>query len=86
MNREFELLGERMKLARLRRRYTIEQVSDRAGIEVDTLMSVEKGNYDIGIWAYAVVLRVLGLEHDLYRIAEDDALGRRLQDIELLRT
>jgi len=84
MSREFDLLGERIKLARLRRKYTIDQVSERAGIDIDTLLSVERGDCDMGIWAYAVVLRVLGLEGDVYRIAEDDTLGRKLQDIELL--
>jgi transcriptional regulator with XRE-family HTH domain len=84
MSREFDLLGKRIKLARLRRKYTMEQVSERAGIDIDTLLSVERGGCDIEIWAYAVVLRVLGLEQDLYRIAEDDTLGRKLQDIELL--
>ena len=84
MNREFVLLGERIKLARLRRKFTVEQVSERAGIDTITLTNIESGSYDISIGVYVCVLCVLGLEKDVYAIASNDILGFKLQDIELL--
>jgi len=83
-SREFGLLGERIKLARLRRKYSAEQVSERAGISLDALSSVESGDVDVSIGVYFSVLRSLGLGGAIYKIAEDDTLGRKLQDIELL--
>ena len=84
MNREFVLLGERIKLARLRRKFTCQQVAERSGIPILRLLEIELGNSDISIGEYAAVLYSLNLEKDIYKIAEDDLLGRKLQDIELL--
>jgi transcriptional regulator with XRE-family HTH domain len=77
-------LGENIKLARLRRKYSTQQVSDRANISRPTLVSVEKGNPNVSIGAYIKVLFVLGLERDILNIAKDDELGRRLQDAKLI--
>jgi len=84
MQRQLELMGENIKLARLRRKYSLEQVAERADITIECLLEVEKGASDISIGTYTVVLRVLGLDGDIYKIAENDILGRKLQDIELL--
>ena len=84
MQRQLETVGENIKLARLRRKYTIEQVSERAGISLECLSQIENGASDISIGKYTLVLRVLNLDKDIYKIAEDDLLGRKLQDIELL--
>jgi hypothetical protein len=35
--------------------------------------------------AYFNVLRVLGLQEDFLKLGADDELGRRLQDLELLK-
>ena len=85
MQQEFVFLGERIKLARLRRKLTVQQVCERAGIESLYLLDIESGSASKSIGTYAVVLRVLGLERDIYKIASDDILGRKLQDIELLK-
>lgn len=77
-------LGENLKLARLRRKYSTQQVSDRANISRPTLLSIEKGNPNVSIGAYVKVLTVLGLEKDIYTVAKDDELGRRLQDVNLI--
>jgi len=84
MQRQLELMGVNIKLARLRRKYSLEQVAERADITIECLLEVEKGASDISIGTYTVVLRVLGLDGDIYKIAENDILGRKLQDIELL--
>jgi len=76
-------LGGNIKLARLRRKLTTEQVCNRANISRTTLWQIEKGMYNVTIGAYAQVLFILGLEKDLLRVATDDELGRRLQDADL---
>ena len=77
-------LGEKIKLARLRRRLSTRQISQRAGINSVTLWHIEKGLPTVSIGAYAQVLFVLGLEKDLLKVAEDDILGRKLQDLKIL--
>ena len=75
--------GQNIKLARLRRKLSTEQVAQRANISRPTLLSIEKGVSGVSIGAYAQVLFVLNLEKDLLKVAEDDILGRKLQDIGL---
>jgi len=76
-------MGENIKLARLRRRLSSIHVSERAGISRTTLYSIEKGSSKVNIGAYLKVLHILGLEKDLLKVADDDILGRKLQDIQL---
>jgi transcriptional regulator with XRE-family HTH domain len=76
-------LGENIKLARLRRRLSAEQVSERANISRPTLLSIEKGMPGVAIGSIVQVLYVLNLEKDLLKVATDDILGRKLQDAEL---
>jgi len=79
-----EALGEDIKLARLRRKLSAEQVAGRAGISRSTLWQIEKGLPNVSMGYYAQVLFVLGLEKNLSIMAADDALGRKLQDAEIL--
>ena len=76
-------LGENIKLARLRRKLSTEQISERANISRKTLYSIENGIPSVSIGSYLQVLFVLGLEKDLTEVAKDDALGRKLQDSQL---
>ena len=76
-------LGENIKLARLRRKLTTDQVCERAGIGRTTLWQIEKGMPNVTMGAYAQVLFVLGLEKDFLKLGADDELGRRLQDANL---
>ncbi len=76
--------GENIKLARLRRKLSAEQVSERAGITRTTLRKIEKGSSSVSMAGYIQVLFVLGLEKDLLAVANDDELGRKLQDIKLV--
>lgn len=77
-------LGADIKLARLRRRLSAEQIAERAGISRSTLWQIEKGEPSVSFGYYAQVLFVLGLEKNIATMASDDVLGRKLQDAELL--
>ena len=77
-------LGEDIKLARLRRKLSAAQVAERAGISRSTLWQIEKGAASVAIGTYLQVLFVLGLEKNFLKIANDDVLGRKLQDAEIL--
>lgn len=44
-----------------------------------------KGTPGVSIGALLNVLRVLGLQDDFVNLAADDELGRKLQDLELLK-
>ncbi|MEX0988470.1 MAG: helix-turn-helix transcriptional regulator [Bacteroidales bacterium] len=76
-------LGGNIKLARLRRKFSTEQVSQRANISRPTLLSIEKGSESVSIGLYLRVLAVLGLEEDILSVGQDDELGRKLQDAKL---
>lgn len=76
-------MGENFKLARLRRKLSAEQVSERANISRPTLVAIEKGSPTVSIGSYLLVLQVLGLEKDFLLLAKDDLLGRKLQDAQM---
>lgn len=84
LTKMMEELGENIKLARLRRKLSAEQVAERAGISRSTLWQIEKGLPNVSMGYYAQVLFVLGLEKNLSVMAADDVLGRKLQDAEIL--
>lgn len=77
------LLGEQVRLARLRRKLASGLVAERAGISRSTLWQIEKGNPSVTLGAYFMTLFALGLERDFLLLAKDDELGRKLQDIGL---
>jgi len=84
-NLVLEKMGENIKLARKRRKLTMIQVAERADISRSTLYLIESGNSGVALGAYFNVLRVLGLQDDFLKLAADDELGRKLQDLELLK-
>ena len=75
--------GERVRLARLRRRLAAKQVAERAGMAPMTLRSLERGGAGVTMGAYLAVMQVLGIEKDLDLLGAADLLGRELQDARL---
>ena len=80
------IVGENIRLARLRRKISAMMLAERAGISRVTLNKIEQGAGSVAMAAYANVLFCLGLEQDLLKLARDDLLGRRLQDAGLTYT
>lgn len=80
-----QLLGENIQLARKRRGFTQTLISERTGLSRLTVRKVERGDPKVTLGHYVAVLSVLGLVEDLAKVASDDALGHKLQDIELMR-
>lgn len=78
--RMLDTLGENIRLARLRRDYSTEQVAERAGISRNTVIKIEHGDEGVSLGSYFRVLIVLGLHNDLLLLAKDDVLGRKIQD------
>jgi len=76
-------VGENLRLARLRRRFSAAKVAQRADISRNTLHQLENGSPSSSIATLFRVLTVLGLEEDFALLARDDVLGRRLEDAKL---
>ncbi|MBN8756929.1 MULTISPECIES: helix-turn-helix transcriptional regulator [unclassified Variovorax] len=74
-------LGERIKLARLRRKLSSTTVAGRAGISRTTLYKLETGEGAVTMGTCLRVLAVLGLDKDFEALASDDRVGRKLQDL-----
>lgn len=80
-----KIMGEQIKLARLRRSLSAELTAERAGISRTSLWKVEKGDPSVAMGIYAAVLHALNyLDKDLLLVAQDDELGRQIQDLDLL--
>lgn len=80
----WDKLGENIKLARKRRKLTAIQLAERAAIERLTLRKIERGDPGVSMGAYFNVLRALNLHQDFLKLAVDDELGRKIQDLDLL--
>lgn len=59
-------------------------MSDRAGIATSTLGNIENGSPSVSLGSYLQVLSVLRLEDDLLLIADQDPVGRQIQDAGLI--
>ena len=78
-----QVVGEQIKLARLRRNLSVAQVAERAACSPLTVSRIEKGTPTVAIGIYLRVLYALQLDDDILSLAKDDKLGRALQDMNL---
>jgi transcriptional regulator with XRE-family HTH domain len=78
--------GERLRLARRRRKLTTITVAERAGIARTTLYKAEAGDPGVTLGTYVRILATLGMEKDFAHLAADDKVGRTLQDLALTPT
>ena len=83
LEEKMKIVGEQIKLARLRRNLSVAQVAERAACSPLTVARIEKGTPTVAIGIYLRVLYALQLEDDILLIAQQDALGRQLQDLAL---
>jgi transcriptional regulator with XRE-family HTH domain len=77
-------LGETLRLARLRRKFSVASVAERAGLSESTMRFIEKGSPSVSLGSYMQVLIVLRLEEDILLIGANDPLGRHIQDADLI--
>ena len=77
-------LGENIRFAIKRRGFTQTLVSERTGLSRLTIRRIEHGDASVSLGHYLAVLSVLGLADDIEKVASDDELGRKLQDIKLV--
>lgn len=83
LEEKMQVVGEQIKLARLRRNLSVAQVAERATCSPLTVARIEKGMSTVAIGIYLRVLYALQLEDDILLLAQQDALGRQLQDLAL---
>ncbi len=74
-------LGERLALARKRRRLTLRELAAKAGISYDTARAVEAGNLQTGLGAYLAILWAMGLESEIdsFLDPDRDETGKQLE-------
>ena len=82
--RLLEEVGQNIRLARLRRKLSAQQIAERADISRSTLQAIEQGSASVSVGNVLQVLVVLGLETDFTTLAATDPLGRKLEDAQLL--
>lgn len=80
---KMQQVGEQIKLARLRRNLSVAQVAERATCSPLTVSRIEKGVPTVAIGIYLRVLYALQLDDDILMLAQQDELGRQLQDLAL---
>lgn len=83
LEQKMQIVGEQIKLARLRRNLSVAQVAERATCSPLTVARIEKGTPTVAIGIYLRVLYALQLDEDILCLAREDALGKSLQDLGL---
>lgn len=83
LEQKMVVVGEQIKLARLRRNLSVAQVAERATCSSLTVSRIEKGVPTVAIGIYLRVLYALQLDDDILWLAKEDKLGKALQDLSL---
>ena len=80
---KMSIVGEQIKLARLRRNLSVAQIAERATCSPLTVSRIEKGIPTGAVGIYLRVLCALQLDDDILWLAREDKLGKSLQDLSL---
>ena len=78
-----QIVGEQIRLARLRRNLSIAQIAERATCSSLTVSRIEKGTPTVTIGIYLRVLYALQLDDDILLLAKEDVIGKASQDLRL---
>lgn len=81
--RNLAIVGEQIRLARLRRDLSIAEIAERATCSELTVMRVEKGLPTVAMGIYMRILYAMDLDESVLFLAKDDEMGRTLQDLQL---
>lgn len=65
-------LAARVRVARIRRGWSIAETAEKAGINRNTLSALEAGKPGVAIGNYVAVLWILGLDRTLDGVADPD--------------
>ena len=84
IDKQSHALGNRLKLARLRRKISMVAFAERTGVSRETLRRLEAGDPNVALGTYLRALTVLDLDKDIDVVARDDEVGRKLQDQALI--
>lgn len=68
--------GQRLKAARLLRRFPLSLVAERVDVSRQTITKVEQGNPSVTFGTYIRVMAVLGQEKDINLLATNDRLAK----------
>jgi transcriptional regulator with XRE-family HTH domain len=74
-----QTLGERLALARLRRKESQKQWAGRLGVSLPTLIRLEKGDPTVSMGVYATALWLLGMSDGLAELADPGKDVRALE-------
>ena len=81
LEQKMQVVGEQIRLARLRRNLSIAQIAERVTCSPLTVSRIEKGVPTVAICIYLRVLYALQLDDDILLLAKEDAMGKALQDL-----
>lgn len=70
--------GQRLKMARLVRRFSIEVVAERVDVSRQTITKVEQGNPSVTFGTYLRVMAVLGFDKDIELLIANDRAAIKL--------
>ena len=83
LDQKMQIVGEQIRLARLRRNLSIAKIAERATCSPLTVSRIEKGTPTVAIGIYLRVLYALQLDDDILLLAKEDVIGKALQDLRL---
>ena len=74
LEQKMQIVGEQIRLARLRRDLSVAQIAERATCSPLTVSRIEKGVPTVAIGIYLRVLYALQLDDDILLLAKEDAM------------